>query len=141
MEYFRVTNWDHYQHYSKRNPPWIKLYTSLLDDFAFLSLTESTRLLAFNLLMLAAKTGNKMPISPPWLMTRLALSEANLDALFEYGLIEKWSASNTTLAPQASVKERAEQKERNKDGLKTAPRSIREEGLRAIGQTLPESGR
>lgn len=25
--YIRIVNWDRYQHYKNRRPPWIKLYT------------------------------------------------------------------------------------------------------------------
>ena len=32
MLYFEVRNFKEYQHYSKRNPPWIRLYYRLLHD-------------------------------------------------------------------------------------------------------------
>ena len=28
-----IKNWGEFQHYKKRNPPWIKLHKKLLDDF------------------------------------------------------------------------------------------------------------
>ncbi len=31
MRYFRFTNWRQYQHYTDRNPPWIKLYVDIID--------------------------------------------------------------------------------------------------------------
>jgi hypothetical protein len=114
VEFFQVRNWPKFQHYSKRNPPWIKLYTSLLDDFEFLALSESSRLLAMNILMLAAKTDNKMPKSPEWLKVRFALAGADLQPLYDYGLIGNHDASKAMLEQG----DRAEQKERKKEGLK-----------------------
>ena len=32
MHHLRVRNWERYQHYKERNPPWIKLYVELLDE-------------------------------------------------------------------------------------------------------------
>ena len=31
----RILNWEKFQHYKVRRPPWIKLHHSLLDDYAF----------------------------------------------------------------------------------------------------------
>ena len=44
MLYLRVKNWGEFQHYTKRNPPWIKLYTSLLEDYDFNRLKDQDRL-------------------------------------------------------------------------------------------------
>lgn len=35
MKVYRFRNWDRFQHYKKRLPPWIKLHRSLLDDAQF----------------------------------------------------------------------------------------------------------
>lgn len=39
-------NWASFQHYSKRNPPWIKLHRSLLDDPVFQCLPVASKALA-----------------------------------------------------------------------------------------------
>jgi hypothetical protein len=136
MDYFRIRNWTTYQHYAKRNPPWIKLYTSLLDDYEFLSLPDATKLLAFFLLMLAAKTGNKMPLSPDWLQTRLNLAEKpDLDPLFSFGLIELHDASIMTLASDACIKEQSRDRgERKKEGEIASP----EFRTRSLKDALPK---
>src|SRR5690606_19747530 len=33
--YLTVKNFERFQHYKDRNPPWIKLYNDLLDDYEF----------------------------------------------------------------------------------------------------------
>lgn len=43
MTYLRVKNWASFQHYSKRRPPWIKLYARLLMDDRFCELSEVER--------------------------------------------------------------------------------------------------
>lgn len=38
MDYVRVRNLERYQHYKKRNPPWVKLYQSILSDDRMMAL-------------------------------------------------------------------------------------------------------
>jgi hypothetical protein len=38
-----IPNWDKFQHYKDRDPPWIKNYTHLLHDADYLSLTLTAR--------------------------------------------------------------------------------------------------
>lgn len=60
-EFIRITNWDNYQHYSDRNPPWIKLHVELLDKPKTMALPVPTRWLAICLLLTAARTSNVIP--------------------------------------------------------------------------------
>lgn len=56
-----VRNWERYQHYRDRNPPWIKLYTELLDDEGFLALPDAAKWQLVGLFLLAARRGNVLP--------------------------------------------------------------------------------
>lgn len=67
----RVSNWDHYQHYKDRRPPWIKLHVALLDDYEFTRLDANCRLLAISMMLLAAKTENHIPSDPDWISRAL----------------------------------------------------------------------
>lgn len=81
--YISIANFDQYQHYKHRNPPWIKLYFALLDDYEFMSLPVDSRWLAVCLILLASQTGNQIPHDPEWLQSRLRLeSPPNLGPLF-----------------------------------------------------------
>ena len=51
----RVKNWDSFQHYKDRSPPWIKLHKALLDDFDFQLLPLASRALAPMLWLLASE--------------------------------------------------------------------------------------
>lgn len=48
-------NWESFQHYKNRNPPWIKLHKTLLDDCDFQSLPVASRALAPMLWLLASE--------------------------------------------------------------------------------------
>lgn len=43
MSRLQVRNWDKYQHYKNRRPPWIKVHQSLLDNMEFCSLPISAK--------------------------------------------------------------------------------------------------
>lgn len=61
MRFLAVKNFEEYQHYSDRTPPWIKLYNSLLDDYAFLRLSESAQINLVKLWLLASRHDNRIP--------------------------------------------------------------------------------
>jgi hypothetical protein len=49
-------NWDKFQHYSHRNPPWIKLHRDLLNDRIFASLPIASKAIAPLLWLLASES-------------------------------------------------------------------------------------
>ena len=51
-----VRNWEKFQHYSKRRPPWIKLHRELLDDYEFLKLSLAAKALAPCIWLIASET-------------------------------------------------------------------------------------
>ena len=48
-------NWNNFQHYKHRNPPWIKLHKNLLDDMQFQRLPLASKALAPMLWLLASE--------------------------------------------------------------------------------------
>lgn len=64
MSFLSVTNWGEYQHYRDRTPIWIKLHVEALHDEKLRRLPLSTRLLWFEMLLLAATFQNSVPNSP-----------------------------------------------------------------------------
>jgi hypothetical protein len=52
----RAKNWEEFQHYKDRDPPWIKLHKRLLDDRVFHRLPDASRALAPMLWLLASET-------------------------------------------------------------------------------------
>lgn len=61
MEQLKVKNWDQYQHYKTRNPPWIKLHVKLLNDRTFTDLNCYQRGLLMQLWILASENEGSFP--------------------------------------------------------------------------------
>jgi hypothetical protein len=89
MRHFRVRNWDKFQHYKNRNPPWIKLHTELLENYDFARLPDASKLLALCIWMLAARSDNKIPADPVWVQSKCNIkSKVDLQPLFDGQFIE-----------------------------------------------------
>lgn len=67
--YLYVKNWDELQHYTKRNPPWIKLYRRLLNegDFMFLDEIEQWQLVRVWLVSAEEHPGGWVKNDQSWL--------------------------------------------------------------------------
>lgn len=59
--YFLVRNWRNYQHYSKRNPPWIKLHYELLASEDWAALDDASRVLAVACMLIASRHDGRVP--------------------------------------------------------------------------------
>lgn len=62
MTFVRIREWSKYQHYKHRNPPWIKLHRELLTSSSWACADDASRVLAIACMLLAAATGNKIPL-------------------------------------------------------------------------------
>jgi hypothetical protein len=92
MDYICVRNWYSFQHYKDRNPPWIKLYNELLDDYEFDSLPDSAKGHLVCIWMLASRLDNKIPYKPLWIAKKIgANSNVDITALIEMGFLKEWS--------------------------------------------------
>ena len=90
MDYIHIENWREFQHYRDRNPPWIKLYVNLLDDYDYYSLPDNHKLILIHLWLLASKTNNNIPYDLQWIKTTLNLNIAiEIEPLIKAGFI--WS--------------------------------------------------
>lgn len=89
MEYLKVKNWEKFQHYTDRNPPWIKLYHTLLDDYDYGCLQDDSKLLLISLYLLASRTNNKIPNDPNWIKNRAMLeNKPDTNQLINVGFLE-----------------------------------------------------
>jgi hypothetical protein len=93
-QYLRVRNWEKFQHYKDRQPPWIKLHVSLIDDYEFTVLPDQIKYQLMGIWMLAAKTDNKIPVDAKWIRDKIGVKgKLNLDVLLAAGFLEPWSDS------------------------------------------------
>ena len=88
MEYFSVKNFDKFQHYKDRKPPWIKLYNDLLDDYEFAALPDASKMHLIAIWLLASRYENRIPHDTEWISRRINATEnIDLDALVGAGFI------------------------------------------------------
>jgi len=86
---FSVKNWDTFQHYKDRNPPWIKLHNCLLDDYDFECLPDASKSHLLCIWMLASRTNNEMIYDNTWVKRKIgANSNVDLNLLESAGFIE-----------------------------------------------------
>ncbi len=87
--FFRVRNFEKFQHYSDRRPPWIKLYRDLWDDPRFFDLSEADRYCLMSIFVLASQHENKVSCSQKWLKTQLLMTRSiPLERLIATGWLE-----------------------------------------------------
>lgn len=83
-----VKNWDQFQHYKDRNPPWIKLHNSLLEDYEFECLHDASKGHLLCIWMLASRTENKIPYDSEWVGRKIGASTpVDLDSLITAGFL------------------------------------------------------
>lgn len=98
MQYLKVKNLDKYQHYKDRDPKWIKLYYSILDDEIFMVLSETDRCRYMTCLLIASRTGNKIPHDPTYLKKVMRLDKPpDLSRLISLGFLEVCDESRQVL--------------------------------------------
>lgn len=86
---FSVKNFERFQHYKDRSPPWIKLYNELLDDYDFGLLPDASKMHLVAIWLLASRSDNKIPLDPVWIASKIsATSPVDLTILRTAGFIE-----------------------------------------------------
>lgn len=89
MKYFRIKEWEKYQHYKDRSPPWIKLHRELLTSQTWVMLDDDKKALAVACMLLAAATDNRIPLDSSYVQRVAYMKSApDFDALIEVDFIE-----------------------------------------------------
>lgn len=101
--HFEIVNWSEYQHYGQRTPPWIKLHNQILDSFDLMQLDPSVRWLAVGMMLLASRTGNRIPDDERFIRNRLWLDDlSGLDELERIDFLRRVDGASDVLASGAS---------------------------------------
>lgn len=123
--YLRVKNWDEFQHYKDRNPPWIKLHRTLLDDYEFARLQDASKAHLMLIWLFASQKNGRIPNDPFFLKKKLGLQrEPDLKLFIDHGLlIPEQNASNELadseqVAPREETEGETEKRRTNTVGLK-----------------------
>ena len=86
--HLRVRNWEKFQHYRDRDPPWIKLYNQLLDDYDFSRLPDATKGHLVMIWLMASRNDNKIPNDPEWVGAKISAdTPVDLPLLVEGGFL------------------------------------------------------
>jgi hypothetical protein len=114
--YLAVRNWDKFQHYKQRNPPWIRLHRTLLRDHKFNQLTENEQWMLVRLWLLASESDNHMAYDEKWVRRAIHSSrKVPLEKFVSMGFLEEVSehVASTPLASreQVAVPEAEERRE------------------------------
>jgi hypothetical protein len=99
MEYLRVKNWEEFQHYKDRNPPWIKLHRALLDNYDFCKLADETKAHLMLIWIHASQNDGLVPHDSAFLENKLSCREIDLEVLIEKGFLLVEDDASDMLAP------------------------------------------
>lgn len=95
---YLVRNWERYQHYRKRNPPWIKLHVEILQSDDWIVWDDASRVLAVACMVLAPRSqgvidGSQRGLEILQKRANLA-SIPNLKPLVDSGFLQSLNPSN-----------------------------------------------
>jgi hypothetical protein len=111
--FIEVANHEKFQHYKDRNPAWIKLHVSTLDDYALMHLPDAQKWHLVGLWILASKHNNAIPLDPEWIAKRLGCTEPlNLEVLMQSGFL---TLERRKRKPSATQAKRLPREEKRRD--------------------------
>ena len=92
--FIMVSNIEKYQHYKDRNPPWVKLYQTILSDYDFRKLPDNLKFFYISCLLLASRTGNRIPFDWEYLKDMTGIKETpDINPLISNGMLKIVDAS------------------------------------------------
>jgi hypothetical protein len=102
----RVKNWRKFQHYSDRNPPWIKLHFEILSSRDWVTLDDASRVLAIACMLIASRNEGVVPADPDYVQRVAYLKKPpNFKPLIACGFLEAASDCKPMLASACSETE------------------------------------
>jgi len=100
-----VKNWWRFQHYSKRNPPWIKLHRDLLSDYGFSFLNRGQKGVLIQLWLVASKDDgviNNNLEEIRWQLHDDTMEQSDIDLLIDLGFLTRDDTREDRNASDAS---------------------------------------
>ncbi len=145
VTHFRIVEWDQYQHYRHRDPPWIKLHRKILASRTWVMLDDASKALAVSCMLLAAGCENKIPYDPAYIKRAGYLQkDPDLTVLEKVGFIEiigkKPNRASKRYQMQANAcQSRVELETETDNRADTPPISPPAGGRAAKGHRIPEN--
>jgi hypothetical protein len=104
VRYLSVKNFAHFQHYRDRAPVWIKLYNAVMDDEAFLELSDAERGQLVLIWLLASRRENKIPNDGKAIARAIQASgRVNLERFVTAGFLVPYQDASTVPEHPAST--------------------------------------
>lgn len=90
QRFLSIKNFEKYQTYKHRNPPWFKIHKSMFGDHEFTKLPLKSRFLYVGLIYLAVESENKVYNDRTWIAQRLYIdrTEVDLTPLYKAGFLQ-----------------------------------------------------
>lgn len=135
-QYYQIKNWEEFQHYKDRSPPWIKLHRTMLTSRTWVTASDSERVLAIACMLVAADTNNKIPCDAEYIKRVAYLNEEpNFAALVNRDFIELVDENGKVLAdasaPQAKRTKSNTEAEKRREETETDKTPIPPKGAAA----------
>jgi hypothetical protein len=111
---YRIRDWDEFQHYKDRNPPWIKLHYELLTKDYWVMLDDASKLLAVASMMLASRNHGIVPDNTEYIKKVSHLQKTpNLQPLITAGFLIPIDGTTPAIAEYKSKSKRQRQSASN----------------------------
>lgn len=127
MKHFRVRNFEKFQHYKHRSPPWIKLHSAVLEKYKFSSLPDATKAHLMMIWLLASRMDNKIPWDPRWIAQKVgAKTRINLKLLQDLDFIECIQDASDVLAKRyqnADSEKSRDREEKSREDTSARPQA------------------
>jgi hypothetical protein len=102
-DYLEIRNWDQFQHYRHRSPPWIKLHRDILASEDWVMLADASKLLMLVCMVVGARLDGRVPADPHYLKRVAYLDKLpDLKPLIKCGFLTKPLADASTVLADAS---------------------------------------
>jgi hypothetical protein len=138
--HFRIRNWERFQHYKQRNPPWIRLHRTLLRDHTFTKLTEGEQWSLVRLWLLASESDNSLAYDEKWVRRAIGASRrVPLEKYLAMGFIElerEQDASNVLASRGQDAEPEAEGSEGTEDSEQSRFGEPAEDSLEGVERIL-----
>ena len=125
---YRVKNWRQFQHYSDRNPPWIKLHFAMLSSSDWVMLDDASRVLAIACMLIASRNDGEVPDNPDYIKRVAYLNKTpNFKPLIDCGFLECASGCKQMLAtarPETETETETETEPRAKNARRPIPKDF-----------------
>ena len=146
MARYLIKNWDHYQHYRDRNPPWIKLHYEILSSSDWVILDDTSRVLAVACMLVASRSKGEIDASESGLayLKRVAYlnTPPNLKPLISSGFLTMLADASALQANDTQETEAYKERHIVKEETDTSPgqQLITKKAKKPKGQltTLPD---